>query len=40
MLNSVKHSRGNVIMWGCLSPVKLRDSYRVQGMMNMNGYHK
>ena len=35
---SVKHGRGNVMVWGCFGGGKVGDLYRVKGILKKEGY--
>ena len=36
---SVKHGGGNLMVWGCFGAGKVRDLYRVKGILNEEDYH-
>ena len=36
---SVKHSGGNLMVWGCFGGGKVGDLYRVKGILKMEGHH-
>lgn len=36
---TVKHGGGSVMVWGCFAGDKVGDLYRIQGILNKNGYH-
>ena len=37
---TVKHGRGNVLVWGCFSGQGIRDLKRIKGKMNQKMYHQ
>ena len=39
LMPSVKHGGGNVMVWGCFGAGKVRDLYKVKGILNKEGCH-